>query len=261
MSDTRVLQIRDVRHAFGGLEVLDGVQFDVRRGLSTALIGPNGSGKTTLFNIISGLIHPDEGSILVGGTEVVGRPAVDRVGLGLVRTFQAPHLFGGMSVIENVVLGHYTSIAESFFLAPFPRPIQKRKQAQVRAHAEELLQRYGLGESIHIDVKELPSGQQRLIEAVRALASEPTLLLLDEPTSGLNNDEIGVLKGMITDLAAAGGTPFIISHDMAFVGDLADEIHVLSFGNLIASGTPEQVRTNPAVMEAYLGSAAANLGS
>jgi branched-chain amino acid transport system ATP-binding protein len=242
-----VLRADGLRRAFGGLTAVNGVSFAVASGERRALIGPNGAGKTTLFNLISGELLPTAGRVYLAGTDVTGLPPHRLAALGLARTFQRNNLFLGLSVRENVRLAVQArrGVARQLWLSA-------ARRAALAAEADAVLAALGLGARADARVRDLSYGEQRQLEVAVALATEPRLLLLDEPTAGMSPAEtaamthtIGALPGELTLL--------IIEHDMDVVFALADRITVLHYGEVLADGTPAEVRTNPRVAEVYMG--------
>jgi branched-chain amino acid transport system ATP-binding protein len=248
-----LLRVSGLAKRFGGLAALEDVSLEVPRGAITAVIGPNGAGKTTLFSLISGGLKPSAGEIFLEDRPITGlRP--DRVAArGLVRSFQLVRLFHRMTALENVVVGcHLHTRGE--LVAALVRPRWYRAQEQrVAAEAQELLAFVGLAEHAGKPAANLTYGQQRLLEIARALAAHPKMLLLDEPAAGLNPTETAVLAELIRAVRARGVTVLFIEHDVGLVMGVADEVHVLDFGRRIASGAPEAVRQDAAVLAAYLG--------
>ena len=250
------LQLQGVSISFGGLTALDGIDLGVAHGEIVALIGPNGAGKTSLFNCISGVYRPSRGSITFHGRELVGLEPHQIVALGIGRTFQNIELFAGMTVLDNLLLGTHARrsvgvVAEAVRLPGF---LREERHAVARAHA--LLAASGTG--LHGDeiASELPYGLQKEVEVLRALAMEPTLLLLDEPAAGMTEDEASGLADVIVQLRDARGISVVlVEHNVGFVMSAADHIAVLDHGKRIAFGTPEEIRSDPAVIRAYLGSA------
>jgi ABC-type branched-subunit amino acid transport system ATPase component len=247
-----ILRIEDVGHSFAGLNVLRSVSFAVGNRGIVGLIGPNGSGKTTLFNVISGFLSPQQGTIVYCG-EALGRRSVQgRSNAGLVRTFQTPKVFENMSVIENIMVGcckhTRTSIAQDLLRTPRAN----RELRTIREKADQACTKFALDPIRNEPAKKLTAGQRRILEIARAVVGEPKLLMLDEPSSGLNADEIEHLRGHITQLLDDGIAILLVSHDMELM-TVANIVHVLYFGEIIASGTMTEIQQNARVREVYLG--------
>lgn len=247
-----LLRVADVAHRFGGLQVLQGVTFDVPRGSVTALIGPNGAGKSTLFNIASGFLRPRCGTIRFDGRDVTRDTVQARSRAGLMRTFQTPQVFGKLTVRENLMMGYYRHLSSGIAANMLRLPDARREMRELRKRAEEACERFSLQQVFDRPAGQVPAGMQRWVELARAWIGRPRLLLLDEPSSGLNSEEIGRLHATLQRLVAEGITILLVSHDMALV-DVAHEVHVLCFGSIIASGTLQRVKQDERVLQAYLG--------
>jgi len=245
-----VLSIDAMHKSFGGLKVIDDVSFSVRRGSRTALIGPNGAGKTTVFNLLTGVYEIDAGNITLDGQNITNVPAEDRVTVGMSRSFQNIRLMPHLSTVENVMLGQH---ARARTLGDLLFPLGLLPGNRWRRAAEDALEEAGIDTYPGEVVANLPYGVQKRIEVVRAMMSQPKLLLLDEPAAGLNETETRQLQDLLEKFSAAGVTILVVEHDMQFVRDLCDYIVVLNFGCKIFEGTPDEVHSNPAVLEAYLG--------
>ncbi|MEY4562333.1 MAG: hypothetical protein RLZZ618_1610 [Pseudomonadota bacterium] len=248
-----MLQLTQVSKRFGGLSVLQDVSFTVPEGSVFGLIGPNGAGKTTVFNLITGLLAPTGGDIAFQGQSLVGRKPHDITRLGLARTFQNIRIFKEMSLLENVVVGMHTHLDYGVADWLLSLPSFRQRERAARERAAELLSWVGLAHKAEDVADNLSYGEQRKLELARALATEPKLLLLDEPVAGMNaSEKTGLMEG-IQQIRQRGYTIFMIEHDMRFVMGLCERIAVLNFGRIIAEGTPDEIKSNPDVIEAYLG--------
>ncbi|VVE05020.1 ABC transporter ATP-binding protein [Pandoraea eparura] len=248
-----MLKLSNISKRFGGLHVLQDVNIEVPQGTIFGLIGPNGAGKTTVFNLITGLLQPTGGSITFDGESLVGQKPHRITQRGIARTFQNIRVFKEMTLIENVVVGmhRHLSYGPAGLLLSLPgyREMEKRS----RERALELLSWVKLDHKAHDIADNLSYGDQRKLELARALATEPKLLLLDEPVAGMNTGEKVDLMSEIENIKARGYTIFMIEHDMRFVMGLCERIAVLNFGRIIAEGSPDEIKHNPQVIEAYLG--------
>ena len=250
------LSVRDAAVVFGGLRAVDGVSLDVEEGSIVGLIGPNGAGKTTCFNAISGLQPLTSGTVTFRDEDVTPLPAHDRAARGIGRSFQHLGLMLEETVLANVLAAQHLSVGYSGAHLAL-RPLRWWRQERVLTErAEVVLESIGLFEHRHRAVRDLSFAGARAVELAALLVESPALMLLDEPTTGLDVAEIEDLRAVLRGANEVGTTILVIAHDVGFVMGLCDEVHVLARGQLLSSGTPEQVRNDPAVVEAYLGSAA-----
>lgn len=251
--ETLSISVSGLKKRFGGVVALNGVDLAVQGGEILAVIGPNGAGKTTLVNVLSGLLRPDSGSIVIDGVEVAGRSSVEMVRAGVVRTFQLNRVFEEMTVHENLLVGRHLRSALS--LAEFLWPFDPADEVRQRAKADEILEIIGLEWARTRLAGQLSYGQKRMLELGRALAAEPRLLLLDEPAAGLHPDRIAELHHHIAGVAARGAAVLLIEHRMPLVKSVSTRIAVLNEGRNLVTGAPDEVLSNAQVREAYLGHA------
>ena len=255
-----MLHLSSIAKNFGGLQVLQNISLTVAERGIFGLIGPNGAGKTTVFNLITGLLAPTRGTIEFLGEPLNGLLPHQITRRGIARTFQNIRIFKEMTLAENVLVAMARQDRYSAMRTLFPSASLRAAQQRERAEAKELLAKVGLADKAAILAGKLSYGEQRRLEVARALATAPKLLLLDEPAAGMNGAEKQQLMDEIVKLAESGLSILIIEHDMRFVMGLCRQIAVLNFGQLIAEGTPEAIRANPEVVEAYLGEDSADEG-
>src|SRR5882672_2228414 len=251
-----LLRVQDVCVRFGGIVALDRVSFDVAPGQIVGLIGPNGAGKTTLFNCISRLYECDSGEIFFGERALRSTARHGIAALGIGRTFQNLALFGTMSVLDNVMVGHHCRTRGGFLANALRLPRAAREDRAIAENARALIAALGLDAVAATRVADLPFGTQNRVELARALAAEPKLLLLDEPASGLNHEEVSQLGALIRDLRERFRlTVLLVEHHMSLVMSISERVVALNFGRLVAQGTPAEVREHPELVKAYLGTA------
>jgi len=249
-------QMSHVTKRFGGLEAVSDFSIALERSELVGLIGPNGAGKTTTFNMMTGMLRPTEGDITWKGENITRLPAHLITARGIARTFQNVKLFNDMSVIENIMVSCHYSINSSFLAAMLGLPGHRKEEQRIREHSLKCLEEAGLARLAFERAQNLPYGLQRKLEIVRAIATEPGLLLLDEPAAGMNPTEKIELSAFIRRIREKSGiTILLIEHDMNFVMNICERIRVMNYGRSIAEGTPGEIRTNPEVISAYLGGA------
>lgn len=248
-----MLQLTSVTKTFGGLTAVNDVSFHVPEGEIVGLIGPNGAGKTTVFNLITGIYQPDNGDILFSGKSVLGKYTHDIVSLGIARTFQTIRLFHDLTVLENVLSGCHCRMKSGVLTGMLQTKAIREEERKAMLWSLKALKTVGLSGKETLIAKNLAYGNQRLLEIARALATQPRLLILDEPAGGMNEQETQQLVKLIMQLQSQGYTILLIEHDMSLVMKVCKHIVVLEYGAKIAEGSPEQIKQNSRVIEAYLG--------
>lgn len=248
--DNVVLHVADVQKSFAGLHALSDIDLSVKEGETHAIIGPNGAGKSTLLNVCIGRLRPDSGHVVFDGENLTGKQPHEINQLGVVRVFQTPEIFPELSLLENVMIPVLAKRDGSFKLRWFRRFSAEK---DVRQKSEGILEDLGLGSFIGSEAGSLSRGDKRRLELAMGLAQEPRLLLLDEPTAGMARHDTNATIDLLKRIKARGMTKVIIEHDMHVVFSLADRISVLAGGRIICQGTPEEVKADPRVKEAYLG--------
>jgi branched-chain amino acid transport system ATP-binding protein len=252
MSDT-ILRVENVTQRFGGLTAVNGVSMEIKKGEIVGIIGPNGAGKTTFFNDITGVYTPTEGKIYFKDKDITGMKPFEITKLGMARTFQNIRLFYRMTVLENVMVGMHSRTKSNLIDSVLKTSKYNNAEIEAKKRALEVLELTGLADYRYNYATSLPYGLQRRLEIARAMATNPDVLLFDEPAAGMNEEETSDLMKFIRDLKGYGYTIILIEHDMRLVMNICERIYVLDHGSLIAEGIPSEIKSNPRVIEAYLG--------
>jgi len=252
--NTPLFEARDLSVTFGGIRAVDGVTFDVKEGEIFAIVGPNGAGKSTIFNLISRIYEPTGGRLLFAGEDITRVAPHTIAGRGIARTFQNIELFEHATVLENLLIGRHCRARPNIFAELLFTPAVKREELRHREAVEEVIDFLNLASYREQRISGLPYGVRKVVELARALCARPKLLLLDEPASGLNTEETEEVAFWIDDIKNdLGVTVIMIEHDMSLVSAVSDRVLALNNGRTLALGTPQEVQSNPAVIEAYLG--------
>ncbi|MDP2195912.1 MAG: ABC transporter ATP-binding protein [Rhodocyclaceae bacterium] len=248
-----LLEVSNLSKIFGGVRAVQNVSFAVEAGIVYSVIGPNGAGKTTLFNLITGIYTPSEGQIRLDGRDIAGVAPHELARFGMARTFQNLQVCMNMTALENVMVGAHLRLDRNLFKGALRLPGIARRDALLRAEAAELMRLVGLEAFIDAHADAMPYGALKRLEIARALAAKPRVLFLDEPAAGLNPTETSEVDSLIRKVADAGVTVVLVEHDMKMVMNISDQILVLDYGKKLAEGTAAEVRRNPDVIAAYLG--------
>lgn len=248
-----MLQLKDLTIMFGGLTAVDSLSVKIEKNSISSIIGPNGAGKTTVFNLICGVRSPDSGKILFKKNEIQGLKPYQISSVGISRTYQNINLFGNMTVRDNIKVGSHTKISYGLFQSIVHTKKQKEEEKQVQERTDMLLDFIGLSDKGDSQAKNLPYGQQRLVEIARAIANKPDMVLLDEPAAGMNSNEKNDIIDLIYQIRNMGITVLIVEHNMKVVMGISDFILVMNYGKEIARGKPVDIQKNPEVITVYLG--------
>lgn len=249
-----VLTVHNLSKSFGGLQAVNDVDLEVKKGHIQAVIGPNGAGKSTFFNLISGFHPPTSGKIIFNGTDITKLPPNKIARLGVARTFQTTNLFEDATVLDNVIIGNRLRTKSGLWDAVFRTKREKREEQESLEKAYQALEFVEITELANEPITSISQEQRKRVAFALALATDPEIVLLDEPAAGVNPDETDGLSALIKKMADSGLTVCLIEHKMSMIMSLADRIMVLNQGKRIAEGTPEEIKNNPVVIEAYLGS-------
>lgn len=248
-----MLEVKDLSIHFGGVKAVQNVNFSIDAGIVYSVIGPNGAGKTTLFNLITGVYKPTTGAISLDGEAIHGKSPNELARRGVARTFQNLQICMNMSAVENVMVGAHLRLDRNLFKAALRFPMLKKRDAELRGEAGELMRFVGLGQYVEARADAMSYGALKRLEIARALAMKPRLIFLDEPAAGLNPKETIEVDHLVRKIADSGVTVVLVEHDMKMVMNLSDRILVLNYGKKLAEGTGEEIRKNPDVIAAYLG--------
>ncbi|MBE0619780.1 MAG: ABC transporter ATP-binding protein [Burkholderiales bacterium] len=252
-AEPAILSVQGVARSFGGIQAVDNCTFDVQSGLITGLIGPNGAGKTTVFNLITGFLSADQGSIRLKGKEILGLAPHRVERLGVVRTFQHLRLWNKMSVIENVLLGCATTAGENVFSLFLRAGAVRAEEQRALDRAMEVLRFFGLVDRAHELAEDLAYPEQKLLSMARIFATDAPVMLLDEPTSGLDSESIDRIVPMVRRLVDHGKTVLLIEHNIELISELSDQVVFLHQGQVLAAGAPAEIMRDPALTEIYFG--------
>ena len=252
-AEPAILSVQGVARSFGGIQAVDNCTFEVQSGLITGLIGPNGAGKTTVFNLITGFLSADQGSIRLKGREILGLAPHRVERLGVVRTFQHLRLWNKMSVIENVLLGCATTAGENVFGLFLRAGAVRVEEQRARERAMEVLRFFGLVDRAHELAEDLAYPEQKLLSMARIFATDAPVMLLDEPTSGLDSESIDRISPMVRRLVDHGKTVLLIEHNIELISELSDQVVFLHQGQVLAAGAPAEIMRDPALTEIYFG--------